>query len=237
MADHGSPADRSGPAKLIGDTVEFAFGQAKASHSAIDVQHRRQRTACGREPLPFGDLTRIVQHRDEPGLSEFRARARHQAIQHRNLDGLRQGFAQCQRLIERRDKKSSAAGLRQRSGDDRGAQAIAVGLNDRGAFGRSGMACQKPPIRDNARDIDLKNARGAIYRVTAHAPPLCPLSRNPRFDSNSFAPEQRADHHDSQLSASPFLCLRERVEIQTHKRLDPRCDARAGCAWRRQKGE
>ncbi len=86
MAHHCLPADRPGPAEIIGNIVEFAFGQTEAGHSGVDMQDRRQRTSRRRDPLPFGNLARIIQHRNEPGFSELRARTRHQAVQYRDLD-------------------------------------------------------------------------------------------------------------------------------------------------------
>ena len=171
VAQQCPPAERPRPPEVVGEAIELARGQAEPRHSGVEVQHRRQGSARGCELLPFGDLAGIVQHRDEAGCGELLGRTRHRPVEHCDLARFREGLAQAQRLVEGGDKKVPASGRGQRSGDDRGAQAVAVGLDHRGALRRSHPLRQKAPVRDNARDIDFEHRRCTVGRVGSHVRP------------------------------------------------------------------
>ena len=145
--------------------------QAEPRHSGVEVQHRRQglraAASCCHSaiwPGSFSTGTRraAANSSAEPGTGPLST-----AISH----GSERVSRKPMRLVEGRDKKAPASGRGQRARDGRRAQAVAVGLDHRGALRRSHPLRQKAPVRDNARDIDFEHRRCTVGRVGSHVRP------------------------------------------------------------------
>ena len=71
MADNRAPGDVTALEQLLGEPVKFAQVQAEASHSRIDVEHRRRFPVPGGYRSPFCDLAGIIKHGEQTVLDKL----------------------------------------------------------------------------------------------------------------------------------------------------------------------
>src|SRR5271166_3827481 len=176
VADKRAPPDCTLLRQLIREFLELPRGQAEARHPGIDMQHRRQPAVPPRDLCPVGDLTGFVEDRNELVEDELLCRPGQRSIQNRYLARRRKRTAQRHSLVERSDKKEPAS----RSGKNGGhlwrTQAVRIRLDDRRATRRFDPRNQRPPIRNDAREIDL----GKVFE-------LCRLRVETEFDRSDRA--------------------------------------------------
>ena len=119
------------------------------------------RRVARRRGSPLLDLAGLVEHRDQACAHEFGRGARHRTVEDGDLGRLAEILPQRDALVERRDEKHPATRRRERARHRRGAEAIGIGLDDRGAQRRRGPPREQPPILDNAGEVDLEDGAGA----------------------------------------------------------------------------
>ena len=79
------------------------------------------------------------------------------------------GVPQRDPLVEGRDEKHPATGRRERARHRRGAEAIGVRLDHRGAQRRRRLPREQPPVLDNPAEVDFEDGAGARRRVGGRA--------------------------------------------------------------------
>src|SRR6266851_8512376 len=118
---------------------------------------------------PLLDLPGLVQYRDQLVRCKFGRRTRQRAVEDGDLGDLAEGVPQRDPLVERRDEKHPATGCRERERHRRGAEAIAIRLDHRGALRGRGLPRQQPPIGGDPGEVDFEDGAGARRRVGGHA--------------------------------------------------------------------
>ena len=136
----------------------FIGGDAEPVHAGVDMQRSAAAPVIGgAEGVPFGELDQAADHRPRAQFGEGRRGAGHQAVEHVDRR-LRRHGAGGGGFRQVGDEEGLAAGTRELAGDRLDAAAIAVGLDDGGAFGGRGAARQRAPIGFERAEIDGENA-------------------------------------------------------------------------------
>ena len=129
------------PSTSAGSSATIAtggFAEPEAVHAGVDVYDRRQASAGqARLAPPFLGLAQVVEHRNQAVAAKLARACRQWTVEDVNLDtpAGRENRSQIDALIECGDEEGFAAGAHQRWGYLGRAQAVGVGLHDRGALG------------------------------------------------------------------------------------------------------
>jgi len=138
MAHDEQDLEMLGCPQMIRDRVSVFRLYSKSRHARVELQDRRKlapQRACGFGPLL--QLFERVDDRHNAAIGTCGFVAGQQAVQHEDRCVARQLRTQPQRLDEMSDEEMPAATIIKGSGDLRGAEAIGIGLHDRGcASGR-----------------------------------------------------------------------------------------------------
>jgi hypothetical protein len=137
--------------------------EAQAGHAGVDVQHGRQRPPfAARARRPVGALAGCDQHRHQAVHAKGVRAERRDALEHVDIRVGQQG-AQGDAFAVGRGEKLAAAGAEQRRSDAREAEAVGVGLDDRGTAGRGDPV---PAVVVIGRErVEVDGDEGAHVRV------------------------------------------------------------------------
>ena len=127
-------------ANARGERRRLVRGNAEPVHAGVDMQRRAAVPALRRaEGVPFGQFDQAADHRPRIDLGVAGGGAGQQAVEHVDRR-LRHDRAQAARFGEIGHEEGLAAGAREPMRDRLEAAAIAVGLDDGGAFRRQSAA-------------------------------------------------------------------------------------------------